>query len=134
MLVLDASVVVPYLTRAEEQERVERALGDALDGSGLRLHAPALIDLEVLHTLRRQTRHGEVSPARAERALARLRRARLVRMDHSPLIPRIWALRDNLSAYDAAYVALAEILGATLLTFDRRLAASTGHRATVVVP
>ncbi len=134
MFVLDASILVAYFTRHDQQQRVKQVLGSELRGHGPEMYAPGLVDLEVLHALRRQVRHRDLSPDRAARAVHYLRRARITRLEHTPLVPRIWALRDNVSAYDAAYVAVAEVLGATLLTFDRRLAASTGHRATIVVP
>ncbi len=95
------------------------------------LHAPYLLDLEVAQVLRRYATRGELAPARGERALELLAAFPLSRYPHEPLLPRVWALRASLTAYDAAYVALAEGLGATLLTRDRRLTNSAGHRARV---
>lgn len=97
------------------------------------LHVPQLFDLEVLHALRRYERQRFISPARAERAFARLRELRCERHPHVPLAERVWELRANLSAYDATYVALAEILEAPLITLDARLGRAPGHRAQLEV-
>ena len=106
---------------------VERRLFDERES----LHAPHLVDLEVAQALRRYAASGQISGDRGREALNDLAALRLVRWPHDALIPRIWTLRENLTAYDAAYVALAEALDAPLLTRDRRLAASSGHRAKV---
>ena len=100
---------------------------------GETLHAPHLLDLEVLQVLRRYAAAGEISAERAREALDDLAAFRLRRWAHEPLTLRIWDLRQNLTAYDAAYVALAEALGAPLLTRDRRLASAPGIRARVEV-
>lgn len=86
------------------------------------LHAPHLLDVEVAQVLRRYVTRGELWDARAQEALDVLALFPLTRYPHEPLLRRIWALRENLTAYDAAYVALAEGLRAPLLTRDRRLA------------
>ena len=94
------------------------------------LLAPHLIDLEVVQRLRRYDREGRTGTT------ATLRRYRLIpikRIGHEPLLPRIWELRHNLSAYDATYVALAEASGTPLLTLDRKLANAPGHHAEIVV-
>ena len=98
---------------------------------GVRLAAPELVDLEVLSALRGLTRSGQVLPRRADLALADLDGIPLQRAPHRPLLARCWELRDNLTAYDAAYVALAEALNTTLLTGDRRLANATGPRCRI---
>ena len=104
---------------------VERLSG----GDGL--EAPHLIDVELLHALRRLVRRGELSEERAADARTDLAEFALTRYPHQPLTDRIWELRDNLSAYDAAFVALAESLDAPLITCDAGLAAASGSRATV---
>lgn len=125
MLVVDASVLVV-------------ALGD--DGAagmlarnrlaGERLAAPELIDLEVVSVLRRQVASGRFPPARARQAIADLRVMPLLRSPHAPLLERCWELRENVTVYDAAYVALAEVLDAVLLTADQRLISAPGPRCT----
>ena len=85
---------------------------------GETLHAPHLLDAEMAHLLRRQTRFGMITPAEARGVLDELRALRLVRYPHLPLLDRVWSLRDNLTAYDACYIALTEQLGATFLTRD----------------
>jgi predicted nucleic acid-binding protein len=117
------------------------ALGDdGADGDrararlrGERLSAPELADLEVASVLRRQLRGGHVDDRRAVLALADLAALPLRRAPHRPLLARCWELRDNLSIYDAAYVALAEALEVILLTADRRLARATGPQCRIEV-
>jgi predicted nucleic acid-binding protein len=127
IVVLDASVVLEVL--------LGTAAGRALAPRVLdpeRVHCcPELLDLEVLQVLRRYVRAGELGEARARQALDDLAALRLARYPHAPLVDRIWALRANLTAYDAAYVALAEALEATLLTRDRSLASAPGHSTAV---
>jgi predicted nucleic acid-binding protein len=95
--------------------------------------APHLIDLEVAQVVRRYTRAGDITQERGREALEDLSTFPLTRYRHDLLIQRIWELRDNLTAYDAAYVVLAEALAAPLITCDGRLAAASGHRARVEV-
>jgi predicted nucleic acid-binding protein len=83
--------------------------------------------------LRRLVREGTLTASRAEGAIEDLMDLRITRYPHLLLLPRIWQLRHNLSAYDAAYVVLAEKLGATLLTRDAKLASAAGHSAIVEV-
>jgi predicted nucleic acid-binding protein len=98
---------------------------------GERLSAPELVDLEVTSVLRRQVHSGAVDPRRAALALADLAVVPLRRAPHRPLLARCWELRDNLTVYDASYVALAEELDVTLLTGDGRLARAPGLRCHV---
>lgn len=98
---------------------------------GETLHVPHLFEIEVLQVLRRHNLGGVLTPERAKVALSRLRATRLMRYPHAPFWERIWELRENLTAYDAAYVSLAETLDAPLVTTDARLARASGHRATV---
>ena len=95
------------------------------------LHVPHLFDIEVLHVLRRHSLGGNLSEARGRLVLERLSNTKLVRYPHTSFVGRIWELRNNLSAYDATYVALAEALDAPLITRDARLARAPGIRATV---
>jgi predicted nucleic acid-binding protein len=97
------------------------------------LVAPELLDLEVASVWRRAVRRGQMTEHRARQALADLAALPLARAPHAPLMSRIWELRDNLTVYDAAYVALAEALDASLLTADRKLAQASGARCTVDV-
>ena len=117
-MVLDASVVLEMLLGT----RHGVMLTDRLLTGKRSLHVPHLLDVEVAHVLRRYERTKEITPARGAEALADLVDLPLERHPHDMLLPRIWNLRDNLTGYDAAYVALAEGLDATLLTRDRKLA------------
>ncbi len=127
MIVPDASAILEILLQTPEAEPVEARLLDPDES----LHAPHLLDVEVAQVLRRYVMRGELAARRGLEALELLAAFPLARYPHEPLLPRIWALRANLTAFDAAYVALAEGLGATLVTRDRRLAAAPGHRAKV---
>jgi predicted nucleic acid-binding protein len=127
VIVTDASVVLELLLRTTAADAVETRLFNR----GETLHAPHLLDVEVAQVLRRYAGRGEISAARGRLTLGLLVRLPIERYAHEPLLARIWALRANLTAYDAAYVALAEALGATLLTRDERLAAAPGSRATI---
>ena len=129
MIVVDASAVFETLLRRPNAEAVERRLFDPSET----LHAPYLLDVEVAQVLRRYAANGEIDGERGRMALADLADFPLNRYPHEFLLPRIWDLRQNLTAYDAVYVALAEALDAPLLTRDRRLATAPGHRARVEV-
>lgn len=126
-MVLDASVVLEVLLRTPESD----GIADRILSAGEQLHAPHLLDLEVAQVLRRYVARGEVTEPRGREALDVLTVFPITRYSHEPLLGRIWALRQRLTAYDAAYVALAEALDATLLTRDERLARVTGIRAEV---
>ena len=126
MIVVDASALTEYLlNRGEAVAALERLV----DGRQSVLHAPELVDLEVLSALRGLVRGGAVDERLADETVADLAELRLLRHPHGPLRDAIWRLRDELSAYDAAYLALAEALDADcLLTADRGLAARARDR------
>ena len=127
MQVLDASVLVEILLQTPLGIRHTDRVLDRNDS----LHAPHLLDLETLQAIRRLTLAGEISAGRAEAALIALLDLELSRHEHTPFIGRIWELRAAMTAYDAAYVALAEGLSAVLLTCDGKLARAHGHRAKI---
>lgn len=120
MIVVDASVLTDFLLgRRETHVAVEDELGDRSEEP---LHAPELVEPEVLNALRRLLHRRSVSAEQAEAAVADLGRTRLARYPHAPLRERVWDLRHNLTAYDALYLSLAEALDARLLTADEGLA------------
>jgi predicted nucleic acid-binding protein len=127
LIVLDASAVLELLLATTAGRRIARRIRSPR----LSLHAPHVIDLEVAQVLRRYVARRVLEEARARLALELLAQLDLVRYPHDLFLPRIWALREDLTAYDAAYAALAEALPATLLTLDRRLAAAPGIKASV---
>ena len=127
MIVLDASAAVELLLRTPTGARVAGRIGARAES----LHAPHLIDVEVLHVLRRLSSLGHLPALDAEQAISDLGGLGLSRYPHDPFLARIWELRSSVSAYDATYLALAEALAAPLLTADRRLARARGHRAVV---
>jgi predicted nucleic acid-binding protein len=127
MIVLDASAAVDWLLQTSSGQRIERRIY----AHGETLHAPHLLDLEITRVLRRLTQRGVVSEKRADEAVRDLLDLRLTRYPHLVLLPRIWQLRHDFSSYDAAYIVLAEKLGAPLITRDGRLASATGHGAII---
>ena len=129
MIVADASAVLELLLGTPAGAQVAARLA----APGETAHAPHLLDLEIAQVLRRYVRRREVPAGRAREALDDLADLPLVRFPHEPFLPRIWELRDQLTAYDAAYVALAEVLGARLLTRDRALAAARHDAAVELV-
>jgi predicted nucleic acid-binding protein len=104
-----------------------RAVATRIADPTIALHAPHLVDVEIAQALRRYAREGELDASVAAQAIDDLRDLDLQRHAHEPLLERIWQLRQNLSAYDAAYVALAEALDAVLLTCDGRLTRAAGR-------
>ena len=122
MLVLDASGAVELLLNTAAGRRIAHRIDDP----GESIHAPHLIDVEVAHVLRRYTLLGLLSPARCERALAQWRELDVERYSHELFLDRMWQLRHNVSAYDAAYVALTEALATVLVTGDGRLLRAPG--------
>jgi predicted nucleic acid-binding protein len=95
------------------------------------LHAPHLVDLEVISALRRRAAAGDLDQSRAHRALRDLESLSITRYPHLPLVRRAWELRHNMTPYDAAYVSLAEALACVLVTWDRRLASSAGSQCEI---
>ena len=126
MLVIDASVLAPALADDGPDGDAARA---RLRGQSL--VAPELIDLETTAVIRRQSQAGQLDVRRAGLALTDLVELPLRRAAHVPLLERCWELRDNLTVYDAAYVALAELLGVVLVTADARLAKAPGPRCEI---
>jgi predicted nucleic acid-binding protein len=127
VIVIDASAVLEVLLRTPAASAIEARLFAA----GESLHAPHLLDVEVAQVLRRYQAAGSIDADRGREALADLVDLPIGRYPHHLFLPRIWELRHNVTAYDAAYLALAEALQAPLLTRDRRLAAAPGHSARV---
>jgi predicted nucleic acid-binding protein len=128
VIVVDASVIAPALVDDDPAGHRFRARL-----AGERLAAPAVIDVEVASAWRGVARAGRLSPRRAELALSDLAALPLARAGHGRLMSRVWELRDNLSAHDASYVALAEFLETVLLTADAALARAPGIRCEVEV-
>ena len=127
MIVVDASVILDLILAQSAAE----AIGRRLFAPTETLHAPELLDLEVLQVLRRHWRAGSLSASRGEIAVADLDDLPVIRHPHGELVERIWQLRADVTAYDAAYLALAEALDAPLVTQDARLARAAGHTARV---
>jgi predicted nucleic acid-binding protein len=127
VIVLDASAAIDWLLQTAVGQRIERRIY----ARGESLHAPHLIDLEVAQVLRRLVREAAVSAQRADQALDDLLSLRITRYPHFVFLPHIWRLRHNLSAYDAAYIALTDKLGATLLTRDARLASASARGVSI---
>lgn len=126
MLVVDTSAALAALAaRPSDEELIARLSGDG------DLHAPHLIDVELVHSLRRLVRTGAISHDRAEEIRTDYADLAITRYAHHPLVDRMWALRHNLTAYDAAFVALSEALGVPLVTCDARVATAPGHKAVV---
>ena len=127
MIVVDASAVIEILLNTPAGARA----ADRLFADGETLHAPHLLDLEVTQVLRRYALSAELDAARDAQVLEDLAALPLSRYPHDVLLPRIWELQHNVTAYDAAYVALADALAAPLVTRDAALAASRGHAARI---
>jgi len=127
MIVVDASVVLEVLLRTRRGQKIEARLF----AEEQFLCAPHLLDVEVAQVLRRYARAGDLDERRGHEALQDLADLPIDRYPHDLLLPRVWELRENLTAYDAVYVALAEMLDAALIKTDRRLADSPGHWAAI---
>lgn len=119
MIVLDASAALELLLNTP----LAAGIADRAFADGESLHAPHLIDIEIAQVMRRLLRHAEIDAPRAAEVFTDLHDLALTRYPHQMLLDGIWTLRDNVSAYDAAYVVLSLELGATLLTCDRKLSA-----------
>jgi len=128
VIVVDASVLAPAL--ADDGDDGDRAR-DRLRGE--RLCAPSLVDLEVASVLRRAATARQLDERRAAQAFADLTLLPLRRVGHVALVDRIWELRDNIRVYDGAYVALAELASATLVTADARLSRAPGVRCAIEI-
>jgi predicted nucleic acid-binding protein len=127
VIVLDASALLELVLETPSGRLIADRIADPATG----LHAPHLIDLEVAQALRRYMQKREIGASDAAEALTSLHTLDLQRHAHEPLLERVWQLRDNLSACEAVYVALAEALDATLLTCDRPLSRAPGSGARV---
>jgi predicted nucleic acid-binding protein len=131
-MVIDASALIELLLHTPAGQTIAQRIADPAVG----LHVPHLADVEVVQVLRRYTTDGELTAATAAVALDDLRALDLQRHAHEPLLDRVWALRQNVSAYDAVYLALAEVLDVKLLTCDGRLSRAPGaaRRVELVTP
>lgn len=127
ILVVDTSVLVEVLINQAGTGPLRRRLF----ADGQTLCAPALMRLETLDVLRKLARSNRIPETTAHMAFANFVRLPMHYYSEEALVRRIWTLRHNVTAYDAAYVALAETLNATLLTRDQRLASASGTRATI---
>jgi predicted nucleic acid-binding protein len=128
MIVIDASALVELLRGGTS---IAIRLADRISRPGESLHAPHVIDLEVLSALRSMEARKQIPHAVATTAVSDLLAVDLARHGHDLLAPRIWQLRTNLTAYDASYIALAELLASPIITCDAKLAAAPGNRARI---
>jgi predicted nucleic acid-binding protein len=126
LIVVDTSAVLNALLKTPADERLLDRLGREAD-----LHAPHLIDVEILHAARGLVRARKLTEDAVERFRRDYEDLSITRYPHQPLSDRIWELRHTLTAYDAAFIALSEGLGVPLVTCDRRLARSSGHDAQI---
>lgn len=125
MLVVDTSALIAALfDDPSPYPLIERLLGEGF-------HAPHLVDVEFTHTVRRLVRTGDLTLQRARQGRADFTRLTITRYPHGPFLDRMWDLRENLTAYDAAFVALSEALDVPLVTTDARLSRAPGHHAVV---
>jgi predicted nucleic acid-binding protein len=129
VIVLDASAAIEWLLQSPTGIEIDKRIFSRSES----LHAPHLLDIEVVQVLRRYVREKMITAQRGQEALEDLAGLRLDRYPHDFLIPRVWELRATLTAYDAVYVALAELLDAPLLTCDGGIASASGHSAKVEV-
>jgi predicted nucleic acid-binding protein len=127
LIVVDASALLEVLLKTALADR----LMDRVFAPSESLHAPHLLDIEVTNALRRLVLREEVTAVRAEQALEDFSQLLIERHGHQLLTARIWQMRESMTAYDGAYVALAEALAAPLLTCDAKLARAHGHQANI---
>jgi predicted nucleic acid-binding protein len=128
VLVIDTSALIARFTERPSPEALVRRLDGDPDW-----HAPHLVDVEALHVLRTLVARGALTPDRARQAREEIALATIIRYPHTLLLDRMWTLRANVTAYDAAFLTLAEALGVPLVTLDAHLGAVPGHRAAVEV-
>ena len=121
-MVLDASGAIELLLNTTRGRRLGARLADGAEV----VHAPHLIDIEIAHVLRRYMLDGTFNERRAVQAIEHWRQLDVERYPHEPFLDRVWGLRNNVTAYDAVYVALAEVLGELLVTGDQKLAGAPG--------
>ena len=126
MIVVDTSAVITALVGRPPNHALSSRLSDDTD-----LHAPHLIDIELIHALRRLVLNGNLSEDRASDVRVDFADISIMRYPHLPLADRIWALRHTITAYDAAFVALGEVLDVPVITCDARLASAIGHSADI---
>ena len=129
MIVVDSSALIEVLLRTSSAPDI----GRWLFSSPQTIHAPHLVDIEVAQVIRRYALAGQIDPERGRTVLADLMAFPMLRHSHDVLLPRVWELRDNLGAYDAVYLALAEALDAPLLTRDQRLATAARRHSWVPI-
>ena len=129
MIVLDASAAIEWLLKSPAGVKIDKRIFARSES----LHVPHLLDIEVAQVLRRYVREKMITSQRAQEALEDLAGLPLDRYPYDFLIPRVWELRATLTAYDAVYVALAELLDASLLTCDRKIASASRHSANIEV-
>ena len=127
MIVLDSSAVITWLLGLPAAPAVEERIGRV----GETLHAPELMPIEVAQVVRRYESTRQIATQRASQAIDDLAALSVAYYSHTALLPAIWGLRMNLTAYDAAYVALAVALDASLVTLDSRIANAPGNPARV---
>ena len=127
MIVLDASAAIEWLLQSPAGIKIDKRIFSISES----LHAPHLLDVEVAQVLRRYVHEKTITAERGEQALEDLADLLLNRYPHDFLIPRVWELRATLTAYDAVYVALAELLDAPLLTCDAKIASAPAHSARI---
>jgi predicted nucleic acid-binding protein len=132
VIVIDASAAIEWVLQTRKGGEIEARIFRKR-GELPRLHAPFLLDVEVAQVLRRHVAKGLISEGRGQIALQDFLQIPLLRYPHDVLLERVWALRKNLTAYDATYVALAEALDMPLLTCDANIGGAPGHRARVDV-
>jgi predicted nucleic acid-binding protein len=129
VIVLDASAAIEWLLKSPVGVKIDKRIFARSES----LHVPHLLDIEVAQVLRRYVREKMITSQRAQEALEDLAGLPLDRYPHDFLLPRVWELRATLTAYDAVYVALAELLDASLLTCDRKIASASRHSANIEV-
>ena len=129
MIVVDASALLEFLLQTPLGTRVEARLFRNRD----EFHAPHLLDVEVGQALRRMARAGEIRTDRAQEALNDFTDLDIRRHPHTHFLGRAWELRDNVTAYDAMYIALAEAIDAPLVTCDAPLSTAPGHTARIEI-